>query len=137
MKRVLTIAILAVACAVIAYAGATAQQTGARSVTCHATYPPVSIKAPSSVKHGQTVNVTVSLAKSLGHGLSLTMQYRPPGSSKWRAYGISAHMAKTPYTIKWKAPKSAGKYKLRVKAEYADETGSGTTYSGVRSITVN
>jgi hypothetical protein len=135
MRRVLTIAILAVACAVMVFAGVTAQQSGARSTACH-TFPPIAAKAKPSVKHGRTVTVMVSLAESLRHGVSVSVQYRRPGSAKWLAYGTSSLMAQSPIAVKWKAPKRTGKYKLRVKAEYGDETGSGATYSSARAITV-
>jgi hypothetical protein len=136
MKRVLTVAILAVACAVMVYAGASARQSGTRSTACHTAYP-IAIKAKSSVKHGRTVTVTVSLTKSLRHGLSVTMQYRRSSSSKWSAYGTATQMTQTPFSgVRWRAPKRTGKYKLRVKAEFGDDTGSGTSYSGVRTITV-
>jgi hypothetical protein len=135
MKRVLTIAILAMACAVVVFAGATAQQSGASSTVCH-TYPPVAAKAKSSVRHGRAVSITVSLAESLRHGLSVSVQYREPGSAKWRASGTATLMAQSPVTVKWKAPKRTGKYKLRVKAEYGDDEGSGVTYSSARAITV-
>jgi len=136
VKRVLTVAILAVACAVMVYAGASAQQSRARSTACHVGYP-IAIKAKASVKHGRAVTVTVSLTKSLRHGLSVTMQYRRSSSSKWSVYGTATQMTQTPFSgLRWKAPKRTGKYKLRVKAEYSDDTGSGTAYSGVRAITV-
>jgi hypothetical protein len=135
MKRVLTVATVAAACAVMAFAGVTAQQSSARSTACH-TFPPVVAKAKSTVKHGGTVTVTVSLGKSLDHGLSLSVQYRQPGSAAWRAYGAATLMAQSPVIVKWKAPKRTGMYKLRVKAEYGDETGSGVTYSSARAITV-
>jgi hypothetical protein len=135
MRRVLTVAILAVACAVMVSAGVTAQQSRARSTACH-TFPPIAAKAKSAVRHGRTVALTVSLAESLRHGLSLTVQYRPPGSSTWRAYGTATLMAQSPVVVEWRAPKRTGRYKLRVKAEYGDETGSGVTYSSARAITV-
>ena len=128
MKRpllVLTIAVVAVAAAVMAVAGITAPRTGATPSLCHSTT--LSIKAPASATAGKTVKVTGSEARTPAHTVKATLQFRKATASTWKN-GASANLsAAGAYSLKWKAPSAKGKYKLRVRVTYGGDKNTSAT----------
>ena len=125
-----TIGILAVAVAVMAFAGITAPKTNATSSLCHSTT--LSIKAPASVRSGKRITVTGAEAQAPAHTVKATLQSRLSTSKKWVS-GASANLTSAgAYSLKWKAPAKKGKYKIRVRV-----THSGTSNtSAVKTVTV-
>lgn len=78
------------------------------------------VKAPSSVAYRDTCHsTTVALPRT------------------WRVSGATVSMGESPYPLTWKAPARTGKYKLRVKAEYAGEGSPEITYSAVKTVRVD
>jgi hypothetical protein len=126
---VLTIAIVAAAAAVMAVAGITAPRTGATPSLCHSTT--LSIKAPAGVTSGKTIRVTGKEARTPGHTVKATLQYRKATASSWKN-GTSANLSSGAYSLKWKAPAAKGKYKLRVRVTY----GGVSNRSATRTILV-
>jgi hypothetical protein len=128
--KALTIGILAVAVAVMAFAGVTAPKTGATSSLCHSTT--LSIKAATSVKSGQRITVTGVEARTPAHTVKATLQSRLSTSKKW-VNGASANLSSSgSYSLKWKAPAQKGKYKIRVRVA---ANGASNT-SAVKTVTV-
>lgn len=122
---VLTIAVVAVAAAVMAVAGVTAPRTGATPTLCHSTT--LSIKAPAGVTAGKTVRVTGSEARTPGHTVKATLQFKKATASSWKN-GASANLsASGAYSLKWKAPSAKGKYKLRVRVTYGGDNNTSAT----------
>ncbi len=128
--KALTIGILAVAVAVMAFAGISAPKTDATSSLCHSTT--LSISAAASVKAGKRLTVTGAEAKTPAHTVTATLQSRKATSSKW-VNGATANLSSAgAYSLKWKAPAKKGKYKIRVRV-----THSGTSNtSSVKTVTV-
>jgi hypothetical protein len=121
----LTIAIVAVAAAVIAVAGISAPRTGATPSLCHSTT--LSIKAPVGVTAGKTVKVTGSEARLPGHTVRATLQFKKATAANWKN-GASANLsASGAYSLKWKAPSAKGKYKLRVRVAYGGVNNTSVT----------
>ena len=133
MKRILTIVLLVLMVLVMGYAGVTAPSITAQPDTCHSTA--VALKARDTVRVRRTLTLTVSVTRSLGHYLSLTLQYRKATASTWRTYGSQVLMHDSPYQLKWKAPARTGRYKLRVKVVYTD-TETATTVPPVKTVRV-
>jgi hypothetical protein len=129
MRKALTIGILALAVATMAFAGISAPKTSATASLCHSTA--LSIKAPTSVRAGRTITVTGAEARTPGHTVKATLQYRRATVKKW-TNGASKNLSSGAYSLKWKAPARKGKYKLRVRVTF-----SGTSnVSAVRTVTV-
>jgi len=121
--------LLAVAVAVMAFAGITAPKTSATTSLCHSTT--LSIKAPASVKSGQRITVSGAEARTPAHTVKATVQSRRATSRKW-VNGASANLSAGAYSLKWKAPAVKGKYKIRVRV-----TASGASNtSAVKTVTV-
>ena len=133
MRKVLealTIGILAVAVAVMAFAGITAPKTDATPSLCHSTT--LSISAPTSVKSGKRITVTGGEARTPAHTVKATLQSRLSTSKTW-VNGASADVSSTgAYSLKWKAPAKKGKYKIRVRVTHS---GSSST-SALKTVTV-
>ena len=118
MRRTLTISTLAavaIAGAVMAFAGITAPQTNATPGLCHAAT--LSIAAPASATAGSIVAVTGSEAQTPQHGVKATLQSRLSTSKKW-VNGASANLSGAGYSLNWKAPAKKGTYKLRVRVAH-------------------
>ena len=130
MRKALTIGILAVAVAVMAFAGVTAPRTSATNSLCHSTT--LSIKAPASVKAGKRITVTGAEAKSPAHTVKATLQSRRSTSRKW-VNGASVNLTSAgAYSLKWKAPAKKGKYKIRVRVTHSGSA----NMSAVRTVRV-
>jgi hypothetical protein len=130
MIRALTIGILAVAVAVMAFAGITAPKTSATPSLCHSTK--LSISAARTVKAGKRITVKGVEAQTPAHTVKATLQSRRATSKKW-ANGASANLSSTgAYSLKWKAPAKKGKYKIRVRVTHS---GTSST-SAVKTVTV-
>lgn len=125
-----TIGMLAIAVAVMAFAGITAPKTSATTSLCHSTT--LSIKAPASVKSGARITVSGAEARTPEHTVKATVQSRLSTSKKW-VNGASANLTSAgAYSLKWKAPATKGKYKIRVRVT---ANGASNT-SAVRTVTV-
>jgi hypothetical protein len=130
MIRALTIGILAVAVAVMAFAGITAPKTSATPTLCHSTK--LSISAARTVKAGKRITVKGVEAQIPAHTVKATLQSRRATSKKW-VNGASANLSSTgAYSLKWKAPAKKGKYKIRVRVTHS---GTSST-SAVKTVTV-
>ncbi len=129
MRKALTIGILALAVAVMAFAGITAPKTSATTSLCHSTT--LSIKAPTSVKAGRTITVTGREARTPAHTVKATLQYRKATSTRW-LNGASANLSSGAYSLKWKAPSRKGKYKIRVRVTHS----GASNRSVVRTVSV-
>jgi hypothetical protein len=132
MKRTLTIstlAVVAIAGAVMAFAGITAPKTDATSGLCHSTT--LSIAAPASATAGSTVSVTGAEAKTPQHAVQATLQSRLSTSKKW-VNGPSVNLSSAGYSLKWKAPAKTGTYKLRVRVAHL----SASNTSAVKNVVV-
>jgi hypothetical protein len=130
MIRALTIGILAVAVAVMAFAGITAPKTSATPTLCHSTK--LSISAARTVKAGKRITVKGVEAQTPAHTVKATLQSRRATSKKW-VNGASANLSSTgAYSLKWKAPAKKGKYKIRVRVTHS---GTSST-SAVKTVTV-
>ena len=84
MKKTLTITtlvIVAIAGAVMAFAGVTAPKSSATTSKCHATA--LSITAPSSIARSKTITVAGSEAAVPGHTVKATLQRRKSTATKW------------------------------------------------------
>ena len=127
---VLTIAVVAVAAAVMAVAGITAQRSGATESLCHSTT--LSIKAPASVTAGKTIKVTGSEARTPDHTVKATLQFKKATASSWKNGASASLSASGAYSLKWKAPSAKGKYKLRVRVTY----GGVNNMSATRTVQV-
>jgi ABC-type uncharacterized transport system YnjBCD substrate-binding protein len=127
--KALTIGILAVAVAVMAFAGVSAPKTDATSSLCHSTA--LSIAAPASAKAGKSITVTGSEAQMPGHTVRATVQYRLSTSKAW-VNGKSADLVSGKYSLKWKAPVKKGKYKIRVRVAHSGASNA----SAVKTVTV-
>jgi ABC-type uncharacterized transport system YnjBCD substrate-binding protein len=127
--KALTIGILAVAVAIMAFAGISAPKTDATTSLCHSTA--LSISAPASVKVGKSIAVTGSEARTPAHTVRATLQYRLSTAKAW-ANGKSANLVSGKYSLKWKAPAKKGKYKVRVRVT---ANGASNT-SAVKTVTV-
>lgn len=126
----LTIGILAVAVAVMAFAGVTAPKSGATASLCHSTT--LSIKAPLNVKAGRRIIVTGAEARRPAHAVKATLQSRRATAKRW-INGASVNLSSSgAYSLKWRAPAKKGKYKIRVRVAYS---GTANT-SVVRTVTV-
>jgi hypothetical protein len=127
--KALTIGILALAVAVMAFAGISAPKTDATTSLCHSTS--LSISAPASVKVGKSIAVTGSEARTPAHTVRATLQYRLSTAKAW-VNGKSADLVSGKYSLKWKAPAKKGKYKVRVRVS---ANGASNT-SAVKTVTV-
>jgi hypothetical protein len=127
--KALTIGILAVAVAIMAFAGISAPKTDATTSLCHSTA--LSISAPASVKVGKSIAVTGSEARMPAHTVKATLQSRLSTSKTW-VNGKSADLVSGKYSLKWKAPAKKGKYKVRVRVT---ANGASNT-SAVKTVTV-
>jgi hypothetical protein len=130
MRKALTIGILALAAAAMAFAGISAPKTSATSSLCHTTT--LSISAPTSVKAGRTITVFGKEAREPGHTVKATLQSRLSTSTKWANGATQTLSSSGSYALKWKAPAKKGKYKVRVRVSYS---GTSNT-SAVRTVTV-
>ena len=127
--KALTIGILAVAVAVMAFAGISAPKSDATQQLCHSST--LSIKAPVTAKAGKSIAVTGSEPQTPAHTVKATLQYRLSTSKTW-VNGKSTNLSSGAYSLKWKAPAKKGKYKIRVRV-----THSGTSNtSAVKTVTV-
>lgn len=129
MRKALTIGVLALAVAVMAFAAVTAPKSGATSSLCHSST--LTISVPSSVKAGKTITVTGSEPQTPAHTVKATLQSRLSTSTKW-INGTSMNLASGAYSLKWKAPAKKGKYKIRVRVTHS---GASNT-SAVKTVTV-
>jgi hypothetical protein len=128
--KALTIGILAVAVAVMAFAGMSAPKTDATPSLCHSTT--LSISAAASVKSGSKLTVTGREARTPAHTVTATLQSRKATSSAW-VNGAKTNLSSAgAYSLKWKAPAKKGKYKVRVRVTYS---GTSST-SAVKTVTV-
>lgn len=126
----LTIGIVAVAVAVMAFVGVTAPKSGATPTLCHTTT--LSIKAPASVRAGGRITVAGAEARPPAHAVKATLQSRLATAKRW-TNGASVNLSSSgAYSLKWKAPAKTGKYKIRVRVTYS---GTANT-SVVRTVTV-
>ena len=130
MRKALTIGILGVALAVMAFAGFTAPKSDATSSLCHSST--LSITAPSTATAKSSVTVTGSEPQSPAHTVSATLQYRLSTSKTW-VNGKSTNLSSGGYTLKWKAPAKKGKYKVRVRVTHS----SASNTSAVKTVKVN
>jgi hypothetical protein len=133
MKKTLTITtltIVALAGAVMAFAGVTAPKTSATTSKCHATA--LSITAPGTAASGTTITVAGAEAKAPTHPVKATLQSRKPSSTKW-VNGKSANLSSAGgYSLKWKAPAKKGTYKIRVRVTH----GSASHTSATKKVVV-
>jgi hypothetical protein len=130
MRKALTIGILALALAVMAFAAVTSPRTSATPSLCHSTK--LSIKAPRSVKAGKVIRVTGAEAQTPAHAVKATLQYRRATAKAWKN-GKSTNLSSAgAYSLKWRAPSRKGKYKIRVRVTHS---GSSNT-SAVRTVVV-
>lgn len=126
----ITIGIVAMAVAVMAFAGVTAPKSGATASLCHTTT--LSIKAPLSVKAGGRITVTGAEARPPAHAVKATLQSRRATAKRW-INGASVTLSSSgAYSLKWRAPATKGKYKIRVRVAFS---GTANT-SVVRTVTV-
>jgi hypothetical protein len=133
MKKTITISTLAavaVAAAVMAFAGFTAPQTSATPSLCHAAKP--SIVAPASVTAKTTVAITGSVGSAPAHSVTATLQSRLSSKKKW-VNVASGSLNGGGYSLNWKAPAKKGTYKLRVRIVHA----SASNMSAAQTVTVN
>ena len=133
MKKTITISTLAavaLAGAVMLFAGIAAPRTNATTSLCHSTA--LSIKAPLSTTSGKTITVTGSEAKKPAHTVRATLQSKLSTSTKW-VNGAYANLSSTgSYALKWKAPAKKGKYNIRVRITH----GSASHTSAVKTVLV-
>ena len=104
MRRTITISTVvavAIAGAVMAFAGVATPRTNATPSLCHTTK--LSITAPASATAGATIKVTGSEAKTPQHAVKATLQSRLSTSKKW-VNGASANLSGGGYSLNWKAP---------------------------------
>jgi uncharacterized lipoprotein YajG len=133
MKKSITISTLAavaIAAAVMAFAGVAAPQTSATPSLCHASKP--SITAPASVAARTKVAITGSLGSAPAHGVTATLQTKRSTSKKWTNVA-SGNLSGGGYSLNWKAPAKKGTYKLRVRVAHA----SASNTSAAQTVTVN
>lgn len=120
MKKTVTIttlAIVAMAGAVMLFAGVTAPKTSATTSRCHTTT--LSIAAATTVAPGKSIRVTGAEAQVPEHSVKATLQSRKSTSTRW-VNGASANLsASGSYSLKWKAPTRKGSYKIRVRITHA------------------
>ena len=129
MRKALTIGILALAVAVMAFAGFTAPKSDATESLCHSST--LTITAPASVKAKKSITVTGSEPQAPAHAVTATLQSRLSTSKTW-VNGKSMSLSSGAYSLKWKAPAKKGKYKIRVRV-----THSGTSNtSAVKTVRV-
>jgi len=124
-----TLAAVAIAGAVMAFAGITAPRTDATSSLCHKTK--LSISAAATATAGSTVAVTGSEAQTPEHSVKATLQSRLSTSKKW-VNGASRNLSGAGYSLKWKAPAKKGTYKIRVRVTH----GSASNASAVKTVVV-
>jgi hypothetical protein len=129
MKMVTTLT-LVVAAAVMLIAGVAAPRTSATPQLCHST--PLVIVAPATAKARSAVMITGGEGQVPQHDVTATLQSRLASSKAW-VNGPSKSLANGQYSLKWKAPKKTGKYKVRVRVTHA---GASHT-SAVKTIVVN
>ena len=132
MKKTLTISTLAavaVAGAVMLFAGVTAPRTNATSGLCHATKLSISVDATATA--GATVTVTGSEAKTPQHTVKARLQSRLSTSRKW-INGASANLSGASYSLNWKAPAKKGTYKIRVRVTHL----SASNTSAMKTVVV-
>jgi len=132
MKRTITISTLAavaLAGAVMLFAGVTAPRTSATPALCHSTT--LTIKAPTSVAAGKTITVKGTLGRTPPHTVKATLQSRLSTSTRW-VNRTSANLTAGSYALKWKAPLKKAKYKLRVRITNAGVSNK----SAVRTVVV-
>jgi len=108
----LTVAAVALAAAVMAFAAVDAPRTGATTALCHMTE--LTIAAPAAVKAGKTLRVAGAEAVPPSHPVKATLQYKPPKGTSWKN-GPSTNLSNGAYVLKWKAPAKKGVYKIRVR----------------------
>ena len=125
-----TLAAVAIAGAVMLFAGVTAPRTSATSAFCHSTA--LSISAPASATAGSTIAVTGSEAQTPEHTVKATLQSRLSTSKKWVS-GASANLSGADYSLKWKAPAKKGTYKIRVRVTHL----SASSASAAKTVVVN
>jgi hypothetical protein len=118
MKRTITISTLAavaLAGAVMLFAGVSAPRTSATPALCHSTK--LSITAPASAIAGATITVSGSEAKAPEHTVKATLQSRLSTSTRW-VNGASANLSGAGYSLSWRAPAKKGTYKIRVRVTH-------------------
>jgi len=119
-----TLAAVALAGAVMLFAGVTAPRTNATSGLCHTTA--LSITAPASATAGTTVTITGSEASTPQHAVKATLQSRLSTSKKW-VNGASANLSGAGYSLSWKAPAKKGTYKIRVRVTQGSASNTSAT----------
>ena len=129
MRKALTISILALAVAAMAFAGVTAPKTSATSSLCHSTA--LSISAPTSATAGKTITVTGKEAQTPQHSVKAQLQSKLKTAKTW-VNGKSMNLSGGSYSLKWKAPAKKGKYKVRVRVTHS---GASKT-SAAKTVTV-
>ena len=129
MKTV-TAVTLAIAAAVMLVAGFAAPRTSATPQLCHVTQ--TVIAAPATAKARSVVAITGGEGAVPQHSVTATLQYRKASSKAW-INGASKSLSNGAYSLKWKAPKKIGKYKVRVRVTHA---GASHT-SAVKTVVVN
>jgi hypothetical protein len=130
MKSV-TVVTLVIAAAVMLVAGFAAPRTSATTQRCHST--PTVIAAPATAKARSVVSITGGEGAVPQHKVTATLQYRKSSSKTW-VNGASKSLASNgAYSLKWKAPKKTGKYKVRVRVTH----GGASHTSAVKTIVVN
>ena len=125
-----TVVAVAIAGAVMAFAGVAAPRTNATPSLCHSTK--LSIAAPASTTAGATITVTGSEAQTPQHAVKATLQSRLSTSKKW-VNGASANVSGAGYSLNWKAPVKKGTYKIRVRVTHR----SASQTSAVKTVVVN
>jgi hypothetical protein len=127
MKKTITIstlAVVALAGALMLFAGVSAPRTSATPALCHSTK--LSISAPASALAGATIKVTGSEARTPQHPVKATLQSRLSTSTKW-VNGASANLSGAGYSLKWKAPAKKGTYKIRVRVTQGSASNTSAT----------
>jgi hypothetical protein len=130
MRKALTIGIVGVALAIMAFAGFTAPKSDATSSLCHSST--LSITAPSTATAKSSITITGSEPQAPAHTVTATLQYRLSTSKTW-INGKSQNLSSGAYSLKWKAPAKKGKYKIRVRVVHS----SASNTSAVKTVKVN
>ena len=127
---ILTVVAVAIAGAVMAFAGIAAPGSSATPALCHSTA--LSIVTPATATAGTVVAVSGSEAAPPAHTVKATLQSRRSTSKKW-VNGASANLTNGSYALNWKAPKKKGTYKIRVRVTHL----AASKTSAVKTVVVN
>ena len=124
-----TLAAVAIAGAVMLFAGANAPRTSATPALCHSTK--LSISVDTTATAGATIAVTGAEAQTPQHAVKATLQSRLSTAKKW-VNGASADLTGASYKLSWKAPAKKGTYKIRVRVTHL----SASNTSAVKTVLV-